>query len=113
MRTADSNWFRQRLKGVILCVLAAFVMLFVRLFYLQVIEREEYRRLSENNSIRLQSIKPSRGLVFDRRGELLVDNRPSFDLSIITKDAKPLEKTLGELSFFLETPIAELQSKIS
>jgi len=113
LRTADSNWFRQRIKGVILCVLAAFVVLFVRLFYLQVIEREEYRRLSENNSIRLQSIKPSRGLIFDRHGELLVDNRPSFDLSIITKDAKPLEKTLGELAYFLAAPFEELQSKLS
>ncbi|MEW6673444.1 MAG: penicillin-binding protein 2 [Thermodesulfobacteriota bacterium] len=113
LRTADSNWFRQRIKGAILCVLAAFVMLFVRLFYLQVIEREEYRRLSENNSIRLQSIKPPRGLIFDRNGDLLVDNRPSFDLSIITKDAKPVERTLSQLSYFLETPIDELQSKIS
>lgn len=113
LRTADSNWFRQRLKGVILCVLAAFVMLFVRIFFLQVIEREEYRRLSENNSIRLQSIKPPRGLIFDRNGELLVDNRPSFDLSIITKDAKPLEKTLGRLTYFLDAPLEELQSKIS
>lgn len=113
LRTADSNWFRQRLKGVILCVLAAFVVLFLRLFYLQVIEREEYRRLSENNSIRLQSIKPPRGLIFDRRGELLVDNRPSFDLSIIIKDAKPLEATLGRLSNFLEAPFEDLQSKIS
>lgn len=88
-------------------------MLFARLFYLQVIEREEYRRLSVNNSIRLQSIKPPRGLIFDRNGELLVDNRPSFDLSIIAKDARPLEKTIGKLSYFLEAPREELQSKIS
>ena len=113
LRTADSNWFRQRIKGVILCVLAAFVMLFVRLFFLQIIECEEYRRLSENNSIRLQSIKPPRGLIFDRYGDLLVDNRPAFDLSIITKDAKPLEKTLAKLAYFLEAPLEELQSKIS
>jgi len=113
LRTADSNWFRQRIKGVILCVLAAFVVLFIRLFFLQVIEREEYRRLSENNSIRLQSIKPPRGLIFDRHGELLVDNRPSFDLSIITKDAKPLEKTLGKLAYFLKSPVEELQSNMS
>lgn len=113
LRTADSNWFRQRIKGVILCVLAVFVVLFVRLFFLQVIEREEYRRLSENNSIRLQSIKPPRGLIFDRNGEMLVDNRPSFDLSIITRDAKPLEQTIGKLSYFLEAPFEELQSKLS
>jgi len=109
----DSNWFRQRTKGIILCVLAAFILLFVRLFYLQVVERQEYRQLSENNSIRLQSINPPRGLIFDRNGELLVDNRPSFDLSITTKDAKPLEKTIGRLSGFLQVSSGELWARIS
>ncbi|MFC1815991.1 penicillin-binding protein 2 [Thermodesulfobacteriota bacterium] len=113
LKTVDSNWFKQRIKGTILCVLAAFILLFVRLFYLQVVEREEFRRLSENNSIRLQSINPSRGLIFDRNGELLVDNRPSFDLSIILKDAKPLEQSIARLSQYLRAPVDELMAKIS
>ena len=113
LNTVDSNWFRQRLNGAIFIVLAAFVVLIIRLFYLQAIGGEEYRRLSENNSIRLQSIDPPRGLIFDRKGELLVDNRPSFDLSIILKDANPLEPTLEKLSTYLKNPSTELISKIS
>ena len=75
-------------------MMAAFSILFARLVYLQVVEGEKYRRLSENNCVRLKSIKASRGLIYDSKGELLVDNRPAFDLKIVLKDAKPLKKTI-------------------
>ena len=74
LKTADSNWYKQRIIGILVCVIAAFSILLMRLFFLQVIKGEEYKRLSENNSIRLQNIDPSRGMVFDRGGKLLVDN---------------------------------------
>ena len=74
------------------------LLLFLRLFQLQVIEGEELRRLSENNCIRLHSIDPSRGLIYDRNGRLLVDNRPAFDLSVVLKDARPVDLTIGKLA---------------
>ena len=113
LKSADSDWYRLRLTGAILCVTAAFVVLFLRLFYLQVIDGEELRRLSENNCIRLQNIDPPRGLIFDRNGKLLVDNRASFDLSIILKDAKPIEDTINKLSRYTQTSSEEIQSKIA
>jgi penicillin-binding protein 2 len=113
LKSADSDWYRLRLTGAILCVTTAFVILFLRLFYLQVIDGEELRRLSENNCIRLQSIDPPRGLIFDRNGKLLVDNRASFDLSIILTDAKSIEDTIYKLSQYTQTPYDEIQSKIA
>ncbi len=112
LKTADSDWFKQRLIVVMYCVIAAFVVLICRLFYLQVIEGEEFRRLSENNCIRLQSIDPTRGLIYDRNRVLLVDNRPAFDLSIILKDAKPVDDTIKKLSEYIKVPADELMSKI-
>ena len=112
LKTADSDWFKQRLVVVMYCVIAAFVVLICRLFYLQVIEGEEFRRLSENNCIRLQSIDPQRGLIYDRNRVLLVDNRPSFDLSIILKDAKPINDTIEKLSEYINVPADDLMSKI-
>jgi len=93
------------------CVVAAFFILFVRLFYLQMIQGEELRRLSENNCIRLESLDPSRGLIFDRNGKVLVENRPSFDLSIILKDAKPIEQTIEKLAELINVPKPELMPK--
>ncbi|MBW1759785.1 MAG: penicillin-binding protein 2, partial [Deltaproteobacteria bacterium] len=93
-------------------VLAAFFLLTVRLFYLQVIEGEELRRLSKNNCIRLQSIDPPRGLCFDRNGVLLVDNRPAFDVNIILRDAVPVAETIDKLSKYIKVPSKELMEKI-
>jgi len=112
LNTADSDWFKQRLIVIMYCVIIVFVVLICRLFYLQVIEGEELRRLSENNCIRLQSIDPPRGLIYDRNGILLVDNRPSFDLSIILKDAKPIDNTIEKLSEYIKTTPDNLMSKI-
>lgn len=108
LKTVENDWFRQRLTFVLLCVVAAFSVLFVRLFHLQVVDGEEYRRLSENNCIRLQSIDPPRGLIYDRNGLLLVDNRPAFELSIVPKDAKPVEQTVSRLSTYLDAEGAEI-----
>lgn len=113
LKTAGSDWYKQRITGAMLCVVAAFVILIVRLFYLQVVEGKELRRLSENNCIRLQSIDPPRGLIFDCTGKLLVDNRPSFDLSIVLKDAEPVEHTIAKLSQYIKVPASELWSKIA
>jgi penicillin-binding protein 2 len=113
LKTADSEWYKQRLIGVMIWVLAAFVILFVRLIYLQVIMGEELRRLSLNNSIRLQSIDPPRGLVYDRNGKMLADNRPSFDVNIILKDAEPVERTVEELSEYIRVPSADLALPIT
>ncbi len=112
LKTADTDWYKQRITGVIMCVLATFVVLFIRLIHLQVIMGDEYRRLSLNNSIRLQNIDAPRGRLYDRNGDLLVDNRPSFDVNITLKDAEPLQRTLEKLAFHLKTPAGELLSQI-
>ena len=90
LKTADADWYRQRISGVMICVVAAFAVLILRLIYLQVIRGDEYRLLSLNNRIRLQSIDPPRGLIYDRNGYVVVENRPSFDVAITLKDARPL-----------------------
>jgi penicillin-binding protein 2 len=113
LNTADTEWYKQRVIISMLFVAAAFMVLFVRLFYLQVIKGDELRRLSENNCIRLQSTDPPRGLIYDRNGVLLVDNRPSFDLTIILKDANPVENTLQKLSRYIHIPESKLTLRIA
>ena len=113
LKTADSDWYKQRIIGIILLVLISFTALFMRLFFLQVIKGEEYRRLSDNNSIRLQRIEPFRGIIYDRNKHMLVDNRPSFDVSITLKDARPVERTLARLSSYLNVSDQELMEKVA
>lgn len=105
--------YRQRILCVMLVVSGVFIILLGRLFYLQIIQGEDLRRQSEINSIRLEYIAPTRGLIFDRNGRLLVDDRPSFDLMVVPKDAKPLAQTLENLSRYVGEPPQAFMEKIN
>ncbi len=108
----DVDWYKPRLNGAMYFIIGAFFLLLVRLFYLQLMEGEDLRRLSKHNSIRLQSLNSPRGLIFDSSGKVLVDNRPAFDLSIIPRDAKPIRHTVQNLARFLDVSVSELKAKV-
>lgn len=61
-----------------------------RLFYLQVYDTS-FEQLSENNAIKVKYDYPQRGYIFDRNGELLVSNQPSYDVMVIPREVKPLD----------------------
>lgn len=61
-----------------------FVLLSFRLFYLQIYE-DKYHELSENNTVHLESIYPSRGIILDRYDSVIVENKPTYDFYIIPK----------------------------
>lgn len=113
LRSTDNKWFRHRLSVATYFVTTAFALLFLRIFYLQVIEGPEYRQLSENNCIRLENIEYSRGLIFDRNGVLLVDNRPSFNLNFVLSNAKPVESTIDKLSKYIDMSTEGLNAQIN
>lgn len=72
--------FREKIKVIVVFLLVAFCILIARLGYLQIIKGDEFRKKSENNAVRFRQIKPLRGLILDRNGNVLVDNKPSFDV---------------------------------
>ncbi len=113
LNNVEAEWFRHRLTYAIVAILFIFCLLMTRLFYLQIISGNKYRQLSANNSIRLQTIYAPRGLIFDRNGEMLVDNRPSFDLSIIPKDAKPVDKTITKLAAYTHVVDTEWEKELN
>ncbi len=108
----DNDWYKRRIIVLLCLVVPVFMLLLLRLFYLQIVEGGNFRKLSEHNCIRLQAIDPPRGLIFDRNGRLLVDNRPSYDLSIVVRDAKPLNATLQRLSRYTRMPLDALWAEI-
>jgi penicillin-binding protein 2 len=97
---------------VVYVVVAVFVVLLLRLWFLQLIKGETYRNLSENNRIRLEDIAPTRGIIYDRNGRILVDNRPAFQLAIVPEDVSDLEKTLTEMSRILEVEQGQLAKRV-
>ena len=94
--------FNKHLRNATLFILVVFVVLVLRLWFLQIVNGTTYRIKSENNRIRLQDIPPFRGVILDRDGELLVGNRPSYDLYVIMEDVKDLDYLLESLNQLTE-----------
>ncbi len=106
----DPEWYRRRLFKTILCMIPVFVILFAQLFNLQILQGETYYSLSENNCIRKQRIQPLRGHIFDRNGDLIVDNRPAFGLYIIPADTASAPDTAKKLARHLSKEPEEILS---
>jgi len=112
LKTVDTDWYRHRLSGSVIFVLAFFLILGARLYYLQVVKGAEFRRLSQNNCVRLRSIPPPRGLIFDRTGRLVVDNRPSFNVSIVPEDADDPDRVVEALAAHLNEDVEILLARL-
>ena len=104
--------FRRRLGVALLIVGGAIVFLIARLWQLQVVEGEYHRTLSENNRVRLKRVNATRGLIFDRKGTLLVENRPSFDVVMVPEDARRPDEVLGRLGGYLHEELADARQAL-
>ncbi len=91
-------------RAIVLLVLGCMLclVLFGRLLYLQVIEHDHYRTLSEDNRVKLQPIAPNRGLIYDRNGILLAENLPSYRLEITPEQIDNMVATLDGLADIIE-----------
>lgn len=93
--------FARRVAFSFAAVLVLFGLLVARFYSLQVNHYENYTTLSDRNRIQVRPIAPNRGLIFDRSGELVAENRPSFTLSIVSERVKNLEETIDQLAKFV------------
>ena len=106
------NGERLRFQVVVYLVVSVFVALLLRLWFLQIVRGESYRNLSENNRIRLEDVPPTRGIIYDRHGRILVDNRPAFKLALVPADVSDLNQTLGKLGQILDVEKPQLEEKV-
>ena len=104
--------FNRRLRILTLCVFAVFAVLVLRLWSLQILKGAELRVQSENNRIQLQDIPPFRGMIFERSGELLVDNRPSYNLYIIPEQVQNQKQLLESLEVLIGLDPHSVQIKL-
>ncbi|RMG51824.1 MAG: penicillin-binding protein 2 [Gammaproteobacteria bacterium] len=90
-------------------VVLALGAVLARLFVLQVLEHEHFTTLSKNNRVRLEAVPPPRGLIFDRTGTPLTENRPSYVLEITPASVHDLEDTLARLRRIIEISDTDLK----
>ncbi len=83
----DARLVRKRVVVGAVAIVLLVCVLIARLYFLQVIQYEYHSTLSENNRVHVQPIPPTRGLIFDRNGVIIADNRPSFSLTMTRERA--------------------------
>ena len=104
--------FAQRLPLFTALVTLVFSLLVLRLYYLQIVRGRHYSRLAEENRISLIRVRAPRGIVFDRHGNVLVTNRPSFSVSLDLNAVRDLDATVGAVAAALGLDRAELARKV-
>jgi penicillin-binding protein 2 len=111
----DSGQRRVMVMSAMMC--AALLVIVCQLWYLQVLEGGRFQEASDKNRIRIRPIAAPRGILFDRTGAPLVDNRPAFTLSLIPReldrDIARRDATLGRLSVLMQIPYQELLDAVS
>ena len=90
----------------ILVVLTLFLV--ARFFYLQIVQYDVHATLSDKNRIQVQPLPPIRGLIYDRNGELLADNSPSFNLALTPERIDDMDATLSKLGAILQLSNEEI-----
>ena len=90
----------------ILCVLVA-AGLITQMARLQVVDHHHYATLSQENRVKVNAIPPSRGRVYDREGEVLAENRPSYQLLATPERIDDIDAMLEEVAEIIELTQAD------
>ncbi|HVM32198.1 MAG TPA: penicillin-binding protein 2 [bacterium] len=99
----------KKMNLLLLIISAAFFCIFVRLFYIQILNYPYYRNLSDVNSLRLIPEKAPRGIITDRNGEILATNRPTYSLFLVPAQVQAYGPTLVRLSQILGEPLSDME----
>ena len=97
-REAERRLFARRMLVASIVVAFLFAALLVKLINLQVTQYDYFAARADGNRLHSQYVPPARGLIYDRSGELLADNQPIFNLSVVRERVDDIEATFELLS---------------
>lgn len=97
----ENHFFLNRIIAAFVAIVLLTSGLIVRLIHLQVAGHEHYATLAKDNSIKIYPIIPTRGMIYDRHGNILAENTQSYSLEIIPEKSKDLDDTLLRLQKLL------------
>lgn len=98
----ESQLFNRRIIVFVVMILLCSIGLVSRLFFLQVVDHNVYKTLSNQNQLSLIPVEPNRGLIMDRNGVLLAENVPIFNLVITPDHVSDLNNTITQLGDIIQ-----------
>ncbi len=94
---AELRVFTTRSLVAALIIVSLTLALIGRLIQLQIVKHEQFAELSLGNSLRIEPLAPTRGLIFDRNGKVLAENLPAWQMELTLEQSPDLEATLNAL----------------
>ncbi|MEZ9139560.1 MULTISPECIES: penicillin-binding protein 2 [unclassified Shewanella] len=107
---AEASLFKRRALFTFLCVFILISILLSNLYQLQVVSFQDYETRSNDNRIRVVPVAPSRGLIYDRHGQLLAENQPFYTLEVIPEKTKDISASLDKLNEYIELSADERET---
>lgn len=98
----EARIFARRVGVAGILMFGLLLVVYLRYYRLQIIDHEIYVTRSDQNRVQVLAIPPTRGLIYDRHGKLLAENRPSYTLSIVKEQAGDLAQTLATLGDLID-----------
>ncbi len=105
----ELHLFRVRLAVAGIAVVVTFLILFSRLFYLQVMQHDYYELLAEQNRVNIEPVVPHRGEILDRNGVTLASNYAAYTLEIAPNQVDDLDAVIDQLSTLVEISSKDLR----
>lgn len=99
---AEARLFKSRAVVSFVGIVFMMGILIANLYNIQVNQYQDYKTRSNDNRIKVVPIAPNRGLIYDRNGRLLAENRPVFNLEITPEQVKDIDGTIARLQEFLD-----------
>ncbi|MBU4232260.1 MAG: penicillin-binding protein 2 [Proteobacteria bacterium] len=112
MPPEEQERVRRTFARIALIILCLFGVLFLRLWFLQLLQGEEMQQRSEHNRIRLQDLPPWRGMILDHQGQVLVGNRPSYELVVVLEDVGNIPLLASRLARLLRLDPQQLTTQL-
>ncbi len=100
----ENRLFLNRIVAAFITIIVLASGLVVRLVYLQVVGHEHYASLAKDNSIKIVPLVPTRGMIYDRKGKILAENRSSYSLELTPEQMPDVDGTLKRLQKLLDIP---------
>ncbi|MFH1380898.1 MAG: penicillin-binding protein 2 [Candidatus Omnitrophota bacterium] len=101
-----------RIRALRAVIIFIFSLLVIGLFYTQIVNYHFYKKLSENNRIRVLPLAARRGRIYDHKARLLANSRISFDVQVIFREMTEKDTTIKALAKVLEINPNTLSEKI-
>jgi len=100
----EGQQFHSRALQAFLIILAAILLLSLRFVFLQFVRFEEFSARSINNQVRIVPVAPNRGLIYDRRGRPVAENRPAYRIELVPEKVGDVELTIEALGKIVDLP---------